>query len=200
MARFWDARDSIRSSLISGGTAPKYARSIGAAYAGIARCWPAQFLRPWTIGCIWRNLHPQEHAALEFHDVALCARASTGRNGFEMAQAILPPDAARRGCCLIDPSYEVKNRVRDPIPDPGIAKLHRKVGMWDHFACGIRFLTGAAFTKPMLDALESAGIARDVAPRGPLLRLYAPRHRIGRDQACSIVNATLQHEQRGAAL
>lgn len=65
------------------------------------------------------ELHPQEVAALR--DLGLGARVEQ-RDGAEMALALCPPDP-RRGLCLIDPSYEVKDDYADL---PGlIARLHR---------------------------------------------------------------------------
>lgn len=52
------------------------------------------------------DLHPQEHAALQTALAGAPARLHA-RDGFEMAQSILPP-TPRRGLLLIDPSYEVK--------------------------------------------------------------------------------------------
>jgi 23S rRNA (adenine2030-N6)-methyltransferase len=67
------------------------------------------------------ELHPQEHAAL---NSVMGNRARVHKqDGFEMAQAVLPP-TPRRGMLLIDPSYEVKTDY-DRIPSL-IAKLHRK--------------------------------------------------------------------------
>lgn len=68
------------------------------------------------------ELHPQEHAALEFAMSPYGARVYK-QDGFAMAQAVCPPDP-RRGLLLIDPSYEVKTDY-ETIPDQ-IAKLHRK--------------------------------------------------------------------------
>jgi len=68
------------------------------------------------------ELHPQEHAALDFAMSAYGARVYK-QDGFAMAQAICPPEP-RRGLMLIDPSYEVKTDY-ETIPAQ-IAKLHRK--------------------------------------------------------------------------
>lgn len=55
---------------------------------------------------ILAELHPQEHAAL----VAVLGNRARieKRDGFEMAQALCPPEP-RRGVLMIDPSYEVKD-------------------------------------------------------------------------------------------
>ncbi|MGR3614771.1 MAG: 23S rRNA (adenine(2030)-N(6))-methyltransferase RlmJ [Paracoccaceae bacterium] len=67
------------------------------------------------------ELHPQEEAALK---TAMGRGPHVVRqDGFEMAQAVCPPDP-RRGMLLIDPSYEVKADY-DRIPGI-IGKLHRK--------------------------------------------------------------------------
>ena len=60
------------------------------------------------------ELHPQEHAAL------VAAAAPWGahvhqRDGFELALALSPP-TPRRGCMLIDPSWEVKADY-DRVPE-----------------------------------------------------------------------------------
>jgi 23S rRNA (adenine2030-N6)-methyltransferase len=80
----------------------------------------AQLLRPEDRMQL-AELHPREHEELE---IVLGRRAKVHRrDGFEMAQAVCPPDP-RRGLLLIDPSYEVK---ADYARIPGhIAKLHRK--------------------------------------------------------------------------
>ena len=68
------------------------------------------------------ELHPQEHAALEFNMSPYPARCIR-QSGWEMAMAVTPP-TPRRGMILIDPSYEVKE---DYAFIPGfIAKLRRK--------------------------------------------------------------------------
>lgn len=54
------------------------------------------------------ELHPKEHAALVD---AIPARPNTRiyhRDGLEMANALIPPDP-RRGLCMIDPAWEVKD-------------------------------------------------------------------------------------------
>ncbi|MFC3612357.1 23S rRNA (adenine(2030)-N(6))-methyltransferase RlmJ [Lutimaribacter marinistellae] len=68
------------------------------------------------------ELHPQEGAALE----AAMGRYGANvhrRDGYEMAQSILPP-TPRRGVVLIDPSYEIKAEY-DRLPGI-VAQLHRK--------------------------------------------------------------------------
>ncbi len=68
------------------------------------------------------ELHPQEGDALE-DAMAMFASKIHRRDGFEMAQAVCPPEP-RRGLMLIDPSYEIKS---DYTRIPGlIGKLHRK--------------------------------------------------------------------------
>jgi 23S rRNA (adenine2030-N6)-methyltransferase len=90
------------------------------AYAG-SPMLAALSLRP-TDKLHLAELHPQEYDALRNamrpHN-AKCYK----QDGFEMAQAVCPPDP-RRGLMLIDPSYEIKTDY-DLIPSQ-IAKLHRK--------------------------------------------------------------------------
>ncbi|NCO86372.1 MAG: 23S rRNA (adenine(2030)-N(6))-methyltransferase RlmJ [Rhodobacterales bacterium] len=68
------------------------------------------------------ELHPQEFAALSYtmspHEAHVAQR-----EGAEFALSLTPPDP-RRGLCLIDPSYEVKD---DYVTIPLLVqKLHRK--------------------------------------------------------------------------
>lgn len=95
------------------------------------------------------ELHPQEHAALEFAMSPYGARIHR-QDGFALAQAICPPEP-RRGLLLIDPSYEVKNDY-ETIPAQ-IAKLHRK---WNVGTICLWYpiLTVGAHV-PMLAALEA---------------------------------------------
>ncbi|MBW4710259.1 23S rRNA (adenine(2030)-N(6))-methyltransferase RlmJ [Roseobacter sp. YSTF-M11] len=67
------------------------------------------------------ELHPAEHAALDF---ALSAYGPKCYNmdGFELAHSVVPP-TPRRGFILIDPSYEIKSDYND-IPNH-IAHLSR---------------------------------------------------------------------------
>ncbi|QUJ77137.1 23S rRNA (adenine(2030)-N(6))-methyltransferase RlmJ [Sulfitobacter albidus] len=67
------------------------------------------------------ELHPAEHAALDFAMSPYPARCHR-QDGFEMAYAQCPP-TPRRGVMLIDPSYEVKSDYSE-IPRH-VAKLHR---------------------------------------------------------------------------
>ncbi|MFU8863657.1 MAG: 23S rRNA (adenine(2030)-N(6))-methyltransferase RlmJ [Rhodobacterales bacterium] len=121
-----------------------------AAYAG-SPLLAAQFLRA-DDRMHLAELHPQEHAALEFAMSPYGARVHH-RDGFEMAQAICPP-TPRRGLMLIDPSYEAKTDY-ETIPDQ-IAKLHRKwnVGI---ICLWYPILTGKAHA-PMLAALEAQNL------------------------------------------
>lgn len=121
-----------------------------AAYAG-SPLLAAQFLRA-DDRMHLAELHPQEHAALEFAMSPYGARVHY-RDGFEMAQAICPP-TPRRGLMLIDPSYEVKTDY-ETIPDQ-IAKLHRKwnVGI---ICLWYPILTSKAHA-PMLAALEALNL------------------------------------------
>lgn len=107
----------------------------------------AQFLRPGDVAHL-AELHPQEHEALA--RVAGFAHLHR-QDGFEMANAILPP-TPRRGMLLIDPSYEVKADY-DRIPGI-IGKLARKwnvgvIALWypvltdDRQAGMVRALTAA---------------------------------------------------------
>ena len=68
------------------------------------------------------ELHPQEHAALSAAAVPWGAHVYR-RDGFEMALALTPP-TPRRGCMLIDPSWEVKADY-DRVPEV-MAKVHAK--------------------------------------------------------------------------
>lgn len=98
------------------------------------------------------ELHPQERAALEEAMKPYPARIHA-RDGFDMAQSLLPPDP-RRGIMLIDPSYEVKSEY-DRIPGI-IGQLHRKwnVGV---IALWYPILTDGRH-KPMLAGLERLGL------------------------------------------
>jgi len=98
------------------------------------------------------ELHPQEHAALEFAMSPFGARVYR-QDGFAMAQALCPPQP-RRGLLLIDPSYEIKTDY-ETIPDQ-IAKLHRKwnVGI---ICLWYPILTGGAHA-PMLAALAAQSL------------------------------------------
>ncbi|WP_425098869.1 23S rRNA (adenine(2030)-N(6))-methyltransferase RlmJ [Tropicibacter sp. S64] len=53
------------------------------------------------------ELHPQEHAALEFTMSAAGNAKVYQQDGFALAQSLCPPDP-RRGLILIDPSWELK--------------------------------------------------------------------------------------------
>lgn len=66
------------------------------------------------------ELHPAEHAALS---VTTCFARIERRDGFEMANALIPP-TPRRGMLLIDPSYEIKSDY-DRLPD-FVARMARK--------------------------------------------------------------------------
>jgi 23S rRNA (adenine2030-N6)-methyltransferase len=94
------------------------------------------------------ELHPQEHAALDYALSPFGARLYR-QDGFEMVQSVAPP-TPRRGLVLIDPSYEVAGDYADM---PGrIAALHRKwnvgiVALW------YPLLKGGAHSD-MLAALE----------------------------------------------
>ena len=68
------------------------------------------------------ELHPGEGVALE-QAMAMFSAKIHRRDGFEMAQAVCPPEP-RRGVLLIDPSYEIKTDF-DRIPGI-IGKLHKK--------------------------------------------------------------------------
>jgi 23S rRNA (adenine2030-N6)-methyltransferase len=68
------------------------------------------------------ELHPAEHAALDY---AMSPWPATvhRRDGLAMALSLAPP-TPRRGLCLIDPSYEIKDDYRTlPVT---IGQLHRK--------------------------------------------------------------------------
>ncbi len=98
------------------------------------------------------ELHPQEHAALDFTMSPHEARVYK-QDGFAMAQAVCPP-MPRRGLMLIDPSYEVKTDY-EAIPDQ-IAKLHRKwnVGV---ICLWYPLLTHAPH-RPMIAALQAQNL------------------------------------------
>ncbi|OWU86249.1 protein involved in catabolism of external DNA [Oceanicola sp. 22II-s10i] len=103
-----------------------YARALGAARAeGGATAYPGS---PMIARTLLRDadrmhlaeLHPQEHAALE--------RAMPGADvrktdGLQMALSLCPPEP-RRGLCLIDPSYELKDEYAT-MPKV-VSQLHRK--------------------------------------------------------------------------
>ena len=121
--------------------------TYGAEAYGGSPLLAAQLLRPGDRMHL-AELHPREHAELE---IVLGRRAKVHkRDGFEMAQAVCPPEP-RRGLLLIDPSYEVKAEY-GAIPGQ-IAKLHRKwnVGV---IALWYPILTDGSH-KPLLAALEA---------------------------------------------
>jgi 23S rRNA (adenine2030-N6)-methyltransferase len=94
------------------------------------------------------ELHPQEYAALTYVMSPYPAQIHQ-QDGAAMALAISPP-TPRRGLCLIDPSYEIKDDYRT-IPDL-IRKLHRKwpvgiIMLW------YPLLDGGAH-RPMLTGLQ----------------------------------------------
>ncbi|WP_298973538.1 23S rRNA (adenine(2030)-N(6))-methyltransferase RlmJ [uncultured Roseobacter sp.] len=66
----------------------------------------AQMLRPGDAIHL-AELHPQEHATLDFAMSAFAAKCHR-MDGFELAHSLCPP-TPRRGMLLIDPSYEIKN-------------------------------------------------------------------------------------------
>ncbi|SMY09507.1 23S rRNA (adenine(2030)-N(6))-methyltransferase RlmJ [Flavimaricola marinus] len=94
------------------------------------------------------ELHPQEVAALR---EAVPEAHIQQRDGAEMALALCPPDP-RRGFCLIDPSYEIKDDYT-ALPRL-VAKLHRKwpVGV---IALWYPILVGTPHV-PMRRTLEAA--------------------------------------------
>ncbi|MCE8520637.1 23S rRNA (adenine(2030)-N(6))-methyltransferase RlmJ [Ruegeria sp. 1NDH52C] len=124
----------------------------GAAYPG-SPLVAAHLLRPGDVMHL-AEMHPQENAALEQTMAGFPARVYR-RDGFEMAQSLLPPDP-RRGMMLIDPSYEVKSDY-DRMPAV-IAQLHRKwnVGV---IALWYPILTDERH-KVMLAALERQGLPK----------------------------------------
>jgi len=69
------------------------------------------------------ELHPAEHAALRSALAPWPHATVHQRDGLDMALALTPP-TPRRGLCLIDPSYEVKDDYRT-LP-AFVARLHRK--------------------------------------------------------------------------
>jgi 23S rRNA (adenine2030-N6)-methyltransferase len=121
-----------------------------AAYAG-SPLLAATILRPQDRMHL-AELHPQEHAALDWAMSPYGARLYR-QDGFAMAQAICPPDP-RRGLMLIDPSYEVKTDY-ETIPDQ-IAKLHRKWNVGIICLWYPLLISGAH--APMLAALEAQGL------------------------------------------
>lgn len=94
-------------------------RHGGAAYPG-SPVLAAEVMRD-TDKIHLAELHPRESAALR---QVMPRRVKVHvQDGFDMAQAICPPEP-RRGVMLIDPSYEIKT---DYTRIPGIVtKLHRK--------------------------------------------------------------------------
>lgn len=96
------------------------------------------------------ELHPQEHAALSYAMSPYGAQV-VRRDGLEMALSICPP-TPRRGLCLIDPSFELKDDYRT-LPDV-IAALHRKwnvgvIMLWYPLLAGDPHV-------PMIDTLSAA--------------------------------------------
>ncbi|MCC5967610.1 MAG: 23S rRNA (adenine(2030)-N(6))-methyltransferase RlmJ [Natronohydrobacter sp.] len=105
------------------------------------------------------ELHPQEHAALT---QVMGGRARIEkRDGFELAQALCPPDP-RRGVLMIDPSYEVKADY-ETIPK-FIASIHRK---WN---VGVILLW-----YPILEAGLQAGMVARVTEDHPDAQVYEAR-------------------------
>jgi 23S rRNA (adenine2030-N6)-methyltransferase len=96
------------------------------------------------------ELHPQEHAALDYAMSPYPAQVSH-RDGLELALSICPP-TPRRGLCLIDPSFEVKDDYAT-LPNV-IAALHRK---WNVGVIMLWYpiLSGDPHG-PMLDTLTAA--------------------------------------------
>jgi 23S rRNA (adenine2030-N6)-methyltransferase len=96
------------------------------------------------------ELHPAEHAALDFSMSAYPVKCHR-RDGFELAHSLCPPDP-RRGLLLIDPSYEVKSDYAE-IPKH-VSKLHKawNVGV----ICLWYPLLLAQTHKPMVAALSQA--------------------------------------------
>lgn len=96
------------------------------------------------------ELHPQEHAALDFAMSPYPVKCHL-RDGFETAFTLTPP-TPRRGLMLIDPSYEIKTDYND-IPRH-IGKLAKawNVGI---IALWYPILTNRAH-EPMLTALSGA--------------------------------------------
>ena len=160
------------------------------AYAG-SPLLAAQILRP-SDRMHLAELHPQEHAALEFAMSPYGARVYR-QDGFAMAQAVCPPDP-RRGLLLIDPSYEIKADY-DTIPGQ-IGKLHRKwnVGI---ICLWYPILTGAAHA-PMLAALDAQNLPGALRHEGrfPPVR---PGHRMV-GSGMFIVNAPWGAEEEAQRL
>ena len=103
-----------------------YARTLAAARAeGGPDAYPGS---PWIARHLLRphdrihlaELHPQEHAALTRALPGVDVRQADGP---ALALSLAPPDP-RRGLCLIDPSWEIKDDWR-AMPDL-LAKLHAK--------------------------------------------------------------------------
>ena len=98
------------------------------------------------------ELHPQEHAALEYAMSPFSAKVYR-QDGFEMAHAICPP-TPRRGLLVIDPSYELKDEY-ETIPAQ-IAKLHRKWNVGVIMLWYPILVSGAH--RPMLAALKAQNL------------------------------------------
>lgn len=100
------------------------------------------------------ELHPQEADALD-DAMAMFAAKLHRQDGFDMAQAVCPPEP-RRGVLLVDPSYEIKSDY-SLIPK-FFAKLHRKwnVGV---LALWYPILKDAAH-EGMIAQLEAAGLPK----------------------------------------
>lgn len=94
------------------------------------------------------ELHPGEGDALE-DAMAMFSAKIHRHDGFEMAQAVCPPEP-RRGVLLIDPSYEIKTDF-DRIPTI-IGKLHKK---WNVGVIALWYpILKDGSHLPMLTALE----------------------------------------------
>lgn len=126
------------------------------------------------------ELHPQEYTALK-QTLGPYGATVRQRDGAQMALALAPPDP-RRGLCLIDPSYEVKDDYDGMAAL--IARLHRKWGV------GVLILW-----YPILDGTPHASMTAAItaAIPGALLHEVAfaparPGHRM-RGSGLAIVNA-----------
>jgi 23S rRNA (adenine2030-N6)-methyltransferase len=96
------------------------------------------------------ELHPAEHAALE-RAMSPYPAIVHRTDGLAMALALCPPQP-RRGLCLIDPSYEVKDDYRTvPVT---LGRLHRK---WNVGVILLWYpLLDGAPHQPMLETLAAA--------------------------------------------
>ncbi|MDC0738987.1 23S rRNA (adenine(2030)-N(6))-methyltransferase RlmJ [Cognatishimia sp. SS12] len=138
------------------------------------------------------ELHPREGDALEDAMTMFSAKIHR-RDGFEMAQAVCPPEP-RRGLMLIDPSYEIKSDY-DRIPGL-IRQLHRK---WNVGVIALWYpILRDGSQKGMISALEQENLPKVLRHEVRFPPARAGHRMIG--SGMFILNAPYGLEQEAAAL